>query len=116
MPISNFEYKNKSHVYFFYWLDFFKKSELNPEFPTDLISESEQMDARTKDGMQITLNMSYQYKLNQELLSIVNLVKKWGEGNYKRGFNRIAKNVLKWVFTFRNFIFLFIFFWNILKK
>ena len=53
------------------------------------------MDCRTKDGMRITIKVSYQYKLTQELASVVKLVKKWGEGNYKRGFVRIAKNVLK---------------------
>lgn len=64
-------------------------------FPTDLISESDQMQCRTKDGMQITIGVSYQYKLNQDLTTVVDLVKKWGEGNYRRGFTRIAKNVLR---------------------
>ena len=53
------------------------------------------MQCRTKDGMQITINISYQYKLIQELTSVIDLVKKWGEGNYKRGFTRISKNVLR---------------------
>ena len=53
------------------------------------------MQCRTKDGMQITINVSYQYKLIQELTSVIDLVKKWGEGNYKRGFTRISKNVLR---------------------
>lgn len=53
------------------------------------------MQCRTKDGMQITINISYQYKLIQELTSVIDLVKKWGEGNYQRGFTRISKNVLR---------------------
>ena len=53
------------------------------------------MQCRTKDGMQIHINVSYQYKLVQELTSVVDLVKKWGEGNYKMGFTRISKNVLR---------------------
>ena len=60
-----------------------------------MISESDNMQCRTKDGMQITINVSYQYKLVQELTSVIDLLKKWGEDNYKMGFTRIAKNVLR---------------------
>lgn len=64
-------------------------------FPTDLISESDNMQCRTKDGMQITISISYQYKLVQELTSVIDLLKKWGENNYKMGFTRISQNVLR---------------------
>ena len=61
------------------------------------------MNCRTKDGMKITINVSYQYKLKQELDSVLNLLKKWGEGNYKKGFRKIATNVLRYIkFIFKN--------------
>lgn len=64
-------------------------------FPIDLQTVDIDLSARTKDGMAIVVNISYQYKINSGLDDVVGLLEKWGEGNYKLAFLRISREVLR---------------------
>ena len=64
-------------------------------FPIDLQTVDIDLSARTKDGMAIVVNISYQYKINNGLDDVVGLLEKWGEGNYKLAFLRISQEVLR---------------------
>lgn len=52
------------------------------------------LQARTKDGLPVDLEVSFQYKLRQNLNDVLHLYWDWGT-NYREAFAVVARNVLR---------------------
>lgn len=79
------------------------------EYPTEVQTvQFNGLNVRSKDGMGLTINVSYQFRIVSSLNGVLSLFDSWGEGSWKDPLQKIAKSTIRdscSTFTVVSFVF-----------